>query len=101
MHGSGGADGTTASPGSMKSQYRFANGAFMSGQINMALALSDIGPGDGATMLLPGSHKANLPAHCAPEMRPRDRGSMEGCVRACRLEIMMRRARHLLATAPQ
>jgi hypothetical protein len=76
MHGSGGANGTRESPGSMKSQYRFANGVFLSGQINMALALSDVGPGDGATMLLPGSHKANLgrPA----EMQPADPKTMEG-----------------------
>ena len=60
MHGSGGADGNKTTPGSMKAQYRFANDTFLSGQINMALALSDIGPGDGATMLLPGSHKANI-----------------------------------------
>jgi hypothetical protein len=80
MHGSGGADGTKEQQPSMKATYRFANDTvrhhrcpsvlgsrpepgvwavpqFMSGQINMALALSDIGDGDGATMLLPGEQR--------------------------------------------
>ena len=34
---------------SAKAQYRYADGAFFSGEINMALALNDIGEGDGAT----------------------------------------------------
>ena len=33
-------------------------GAWMVGQINVLMALDDIGPGDGATVLVPGSHKA-------------------------------------------
>ena len=33
-------------------------GAWMVGQINVMMALNDIGPGDGATVLVPGSHKA-------------------------------------------
>lgn len=43
-----------------RTQYRFRNGSFMCGQINMLMALTDIGPGDGATMVIPGSHKANF-----------------------------------------
>jgi hypothetical protein len=34
---------------------------FVSGMVNMALALDDIGPGDGATVLIAGSHKSLLP----------------------------------------
>ncbi|HIG57746.1 MAG TPA: hypothetical protein EYG11_02195 [Candidatus Latescibacteria bacterium] len=33
-------------------------GEWMVGQINVLIALQDIGPGDGATVLVPGSHKA-------------------------------------------
>ena len=35
---------------SQKGQYRYQDGNFFSGQINMAVALNDIGPGDGAPM---------------------------------------------------
>jgi ectoine hydroxylase-related dioxygenase (phytanoyl-CoA dioxygenase family) len=47
--------------GAVRGQYRYNNGAFRCGQINILLALTDVGPGDGATMIVPGSHKANLP----------------------------------------
>ncbi len=43
-----------------RTQYRFSNGGFHCGQIDILMALTDIGPGDGATMVIPGSHKANL-----------------------------------------
>jgi len=33
----------------------------MVGQINCITALEDIGPGDGPTTLIPGSHKASIP----------------------------------------
>jgi len=46
--------------GVMRGQYRFVNGHFRCGQVNMLLALTDIGPGDGGTMVIPGSHKANF-----------------------------------------
>ena len=39
--------------------FRQANtGAWMVGQINVLVALTDIGPGDGPTTLVPGSHKS-------------------------------------------
>jgi hypothetical protein len=41
-------------------QFRYRNGEFSCGQINILMALTDIGPGDGATMVIPGSHKANF-----------------------------------------
>ncbi len=44
----------------IRTQYRFFNGHFMCGQVNILLALTDIGPGDGGTMVIPGSHKSNL-----------------------------------------
>lgn len=43
-----------------RNQYRFLNGQFMCCQVNVITALTDIGPGDGGTMLIPGSHKQNF-----------------------------------------
>ena len=43
-----------------RTQFRFHNSEFHCGQINMLTALTDIGPGDGATTVVPGSHKSNL-----------------------------------------
>ena len=43
-----------------RNQFRYHNGRFMCGQVNVLLALTDIGPGDGGTMLIPGSHKSNF-----------------------------------------
>lgn len=40
--------------------YGYHNGRFQCGQVNVLIALTDIGPGDGATMVIPGSHKANI-----------------------------------------
>lgn len=53
MH-SGGQDGV------IRNQYGFSNGKFRCGQVNILLALTDIGPGDGGTRILPGSHKSNI-----------------------------------------
>jgi hypothetical protein len=41
--------------------YRVHNGRFACMQVNVLVALDRIGPGDGATMVIPGSHKANFP----------------------------------------
>ena len=54
---SGGQDGV------VRNQYRFVNGKFRCGQVNILMALTDIGPGDGGTLVVPGSHKA----HFVPE----------------------------------
>ena len=45
----------------LRTQYHVHNGLFHCGQVNALMALTDIGPGDGATMIIPGSHKANFP----------------------------------------
>lgn len=47
--------------GSTRGTYQYKHGVFRCGQCNIILALTDIGPGDGPTMVIPGSHKANLP----------------------------------------
>jgi hypothetical protein len=46
--------------GTKRTQYRFHNGHFQCGQVNILIALTQIGPGDGATMVIPASHKANF-----------------------------------------
>jgi ectoine hydroxylase-related dioxygenase (phytanoyl-CoA dioxygenase family) len=45
---------------SVRTQYSYRNGAFRCGQVNVLVALRDIGPGDGPTMIVPGSHKSNF-----------------------------------------
>lgn len=40
--------------------FRHPTGAWQVGQINILMALEDIGPGDGATVVVPGSHKATI-----------------------------------------
>ncbi|MGH6697278.1 phytanoyl-CoA dioxygenase family protein [Sphingopyxis sp.] len=40
--------------------YRYHNGRFLCGEINILTAFTNIGPGDGATMVIPGSHKSNM-----------------------------------------
>lgn len=46
---------------SIRTQFAVRNGQFRCGQLNVLVALTDIGPGDGPTMIVPGSHKSNLP----------------------------------------
>jgi ectoine hydroxylase-related dioxygenase (phytanoyl-CoA dioxygenase family) len=44
----------------LRGVYDYSNGVFRCGQCNIILALTDIGPGDGATMVVPGSHKSHF-----------------------------------------
>ena len=46
--------------GLSRCQFRVLNGKFHCNQINVLAALTDIGPGDGGTVLIPGSHKSNF-----------------------------------------
>ncbi len=41
-------------------QFRYHDNRFHCGQINILMAFNDIGAGDGATMVIPGSHKSNI-----------------------------------------
>ena len=52
-------------------QFRYQNGRFACGQINVLIAYTDIGPESGATMVIPGSHKSNIvhPAFCRENHR--------------------------------
>lgn len=47
--------------GALRGRYLYTNGVFRCGQVNLILALTDVGEGDGPTMVIPGSHKANFP----------------------------------------
>ena len=40
--------------------YRYHNGRFLCGEVNVLTAFTDIGPQDGATMVIPASHKSNM-----------------------------------------
>ena len=44
----------------VRNQYRVVNGVYRCGQVNILMALTDVGPGDGGTMVIPSSHKANF-----------------------------------------
>lgn len=46
--------------GAIRGKYLYDNGVFRCGQVNVLLALTDIGPGDGGTLVIPGSHKSNF-----------------------------------------
>ena len=58
--------------GAARGQYRYKDGLFRCGQVNILLALTDIGPGDGGTMIVPGSHKSNFPHPDADYSKPMD-----------------------------
>ncbi|HET9221135.1 MAG TPA: phytanoyl-CoA dioxygenase family protein [Roseiflexaceae bacterium] len=47
--------------GALRGAYHYNHGVFRCGQCNIIVALTDIGPGDGPTMVIPGSHKSNFP----------------------------------------
>lgn len=46
--------------GAMRGSYRYTNGLFRCGQCNIIVALTDVGPTDGPTMVVPGTHKSNF-----------------------------------------
>ncbi|MDQ2801002.1 MAG: phytanoyl-CoA dioxygenase family protein [Armatimonadota bacterium] len=59
--------------GALRGAYHYANGVFRCGQCNIILALTDIGEGDGPTMVVPGSHKSNFPHPSAGDYGRGDR----------------------------
>ena len=46
--------------GLQRNHYRYQEGKFHCSQVNILLALKDIGPGDGGTVIIPASHKSNI-----------------------------------------
>ena len=67
-----------------RTQFRYHNGRFACGQLNVLIAHTNIGPGSGGTMVIPGSHKSNMshPAYYeadkAKEWAETGGGSAEG-----------------------
>lgn len=59
--------------GAMRGAYNYKHGVFRCGQVNIILALTDIGPGDGPTMVIPGSHKSNFTHPLAGDYAKGDR----------------------------
>ncbi len=59
--------------GAIRGAYNYKNGVFRCGQCNIILALTDIGEGDGPTMVIPGSHKSHFPHPLAGDYSRGDR----------------------------
>lgn len=75
-------------PPILRNQFRYHNGRFMCGQVNVLIALTDIGPGDGGTMLIPGSHKSNFThPHFAEHCMKADGATVEGIEGAVELHL--------------
>lgn len=70
-------------------QYRYHDGRFHCGQINILIGLNDIGPGDGATMVIPGSHKSNVmhPEFGRAQMTTEDGTSVDGITGAVEVHL--------------
>src|SRR4029453_3950104 len=67
--------------GALRGRYLYQNNVFRCGQCNIILALTDVGPGDGPTMVIPGSHKSNFPHPLAGNYGAGDRmAHLEGAI---------------------
>jgi hypothetical protein len=64
----------------LRGQYRYVDGVFRCAQVNVLVALTDIGPGDGGTLVIPGSHKSNLQHPQFEEFRGTQMDGMVGVV---------------------
>jgi ectoine hydroxylase-related dioxygenase (phytanoyl-CoA dioxygenase family) len=75
--------------GTKRTQYLYSNGAFQCGMINILMAFSDIGPGDGGTMVIPGSHKANFvhPEAARASMKQGESRSVDGVTGAIEVHL--------------
>jgi hypothetical protein len=74
---------------SKRCQFRFHNGLFRCGQINILMAFNEIGPGDGATMVIPGSHKSNFahPEKAGVSMKRGETRSVDGVTGAIEVHL--------------
>ena len=67
--------------GALRGAYHYNHGVFRCGQCNVIVALTDVGPGDGPTMVIPGSHKSNFPHPQAGDYARGDRmDTLEGAI---------------------
>ena len=68
----------------LRCTYGYENGVFRCGQCNVILALTDIGEGDGPTMVIPGSHKSNFQHPQAADYLLGERmDDLEGAIPVC------------------
>jgi hypothetical protein len=69
--------------GALRGRYDYRHGVFRCGQVNIIVAITEIGPGDGPTMVIPGSHKSNFPHPNAGNYARGDRmDHLEGAIPA-------------------
>ncbi len=69
--------------GALRGKYMYEHGLFRCGQCNIIVALTDVGPGDGPTMIIPGSHKSNFTHPLAGDYGRGDRmDNLEGAIPA-------------------
>ena len=61
-----------------RTQFKVADGNFHCGQIDILIALTEMGPGDGGTMVIPGSHKSNFAYPYIDGHTIGDGGSVDG-----------------------
>jgi len=67
--------------GALRGRYMYEHGVFRCGQCNIILGLTDVGLGDGPTMVIPGSHKSNFPHPLAGNYGRGDRmDDLEGAI---------------------
>jgi Phytanoyl-CoA dioxygenase (PhyH) len=67
--------------GALRGKYGYEHGVFRCGQCNIILALTDVGPGDGPTMVVPASHKSNFVHPNAGDYMRGDRmDTLEGAI---------------------
>jgi hypothetical protein len=91
IRGPGGAIGLHSGghDGCVRTQYKVQDGRFHCGQVNVLTALTDIGPGDGGTMVIPGSHKAAFrhPDYARHGYAPGNDRTAEGCAGAIEVHL--------------
>jgi hypothetical protein len=64
--------------------FGYHNGRFHCGEVNVLITFTHIGPGDGATMVIPGSHKSNF---IHPQYQQGNRAGAEGVEGAVEVHI--------------
>ena len=76
-------------PWTKRTQFHVHNQQFNCGQINILMGLNDIGPGDGATMVIPASHKSNFrhPDFDKHKMKAGEATSVDGIAGAIEVHL--------------
>lgn len=79
----------------IRNQYGYVDGRWQCGQVNILVALTDIGPGDGGTRVIPGSHKSNF-AHPVFAQSYQDRCKLDDEVVEGSIEVHLKAGSALL-----